>query len=125
MLSFEFHHIVDLYVWVDELLPRQLPAGTGGRPPVLRDSELVTLLVWNAVVLHQKTMKNLHEFARLCLDREFPRLLKYSAFVDACHRVTPLMFALLQQLLVIDAPIKYVDSTMLPVCTLKRAKSTV
>ena len=122
MLSLESHHIVDLYVWVDGLLPSQLPSNAGGRPAVLRDSELVTLLVWNAIVLHQKTMKELHSFAQMYLDREFPCLPKYSAFVDHCHRVTPRMFSLLQQLLVIDEPIKFVDSTMLPVCTLKRAE---
>lgn len=121
MLSLEPHHIVDLYVWIDELLPKQLTASQGGRPAVLHDSELVTLLVWNAVVLHQKTIKDLHAFSRLYLDREFPRLPKYSAFVDACHRALPLMLVLLQQLLCADEPLKFMDSTMLPVCTLKRA----
>lgn len=122
MLSLESHHIVDLYCGVAELLPRQLPKSLGGRPAVLSDSELITLLIWNAVVLHQQTIKDLHSFSRLYLDREFPRLPKYSAFVDACHRALPLMLVLLQRLLCVDEPIKFMDSTMLPVCTLKRAE---
>src|SRR5690349_19331349 len=113
MLSLESHHIVDLYVWVEEALPRKLPNPQGGRPPVLQDSELVTLLVWNAVVLHQKTMKDLHEFSRMYLDREFPKIPNYSAFIDHCHRILPIMVILLKQLLCHDEPLRFLDSTML------------
>ena len=71
MLSLEAHHIVDLFVWVDDHLPKQTHAH-GGRPSLLQDSELVTLLIWNAIVLHQKTMKDIHTFTRLHLASEFP-----------------------------------------------------
>jgi hypothetical protein len=123
MLSLDLHHITELYCWVDDLLPKQLPSKTGGRPPVLQHSELITLLVWNALVLRQKTIKDLHNHARIHLKREFPRLPTYQAFVGHCHRVTPLMIRLLQVLLAVNEPIKLMDSTMLPVCKTKRADS--
>jgi hypothetical protein len=121
MLSLLSHHIVDLYCWVDDLLPEEVPSDFGGRPPVLQNSELVTMLIWNTLVLHQKTIKDLHTFTSLYLQSEFPKLPKYNAFLEHCHRVTPILFSLLQQLLLTDEPIKLLDSTMLPVCTLQRS----
>jgi hypothetical protein len=112
-------HIVDLYVWVDELLPVKTPGP--GRPSVLSDSELVTLLIWNAMAVHQKTLKDIHGHARLHLKAEFPRLPGYSAFVAHCHRAAPLMFGLLGLLLKERAPVRLTDSTMLPVCKRYRA----
>lgn len=94
---------------------------TIGRPPLLSSGELITLLIWNTLLLKQKTIKDLYRFSRCHLASEFPHFPKYNAFLEQCHRVTPLMFALLQQLLVKEAPIVFMDSTMLPVCTLKRA----
>lgn len=124
MLSLHPQHIADLFVGIiDDLLPKRLPTATGGRPAVLADSELVTLLVWNAIVLHQKTIKDLHTFTSFYLHAEFPRLPQYEGFLAHCHRVTPVMFSLLRHLLCTDEPLKFVDSTMLPVCKLKRAEN--
>lgn len=95
----------------------------GGRPLILQNSEIITLLIWNAVVLHQRTLKGILEYARIHLSDDFPALPKYSAFVDHCHRVTPLMCQLLQQLMCTQEPFRLVDATMLPVCKLKRAES--
>ena len=123
MLSLDLHHITELYCWVDNTLPKQLPSRTGGRPTVLKSSELITLLIWNTLVLRQKNTKDLHNHARIHLKREFPKLPSYEAFLGHCHRVTPLMLQLLQHLLATDDPIKLMDSTMLPVCKLKRSDS--
>jgi len=123
MLSLELHHITELYYWVDNILPKQITTSRGGRPPVLKHSELVTILIWNALVLHQKTIKDLHNHTRIHLQGEFPKLPSYEAFLGHCHRVTPLMLTLLQQLLATDEPLKLMDSTMLPVCKLKRSDS--
>lgn len=120
MLSLQPHHIVDLYVWVDDHLEKST-SPHGGRPAILRDSELITILLWDAIVLHQKTIADLHTFARLHLRSEFPALPRYNAFLEHCHRVTACMYSLLQELLVTDAPIKIADSTMLQVCKLHRA----
>lgn len=121
MFSLQAHHIVDLYVWVDELLPKAPRAA--GRPSILSNSELVTLLIWNTLLLKQKTLKDLYRFSRCHLVSEFPKFSKYNAFLEQCHRVTPLMSVLLGRLLDQEAPIIFMDSTMIPVCKLKRADS--
>lgn len=120
-LFLESHHIVDLYVWVDDFLPNPVKSPHGGRPSLLRDSELITMLIWNAMVLHQKTLKDLWQFSRIHLQDDFPVLPRYSAFVDHCHRVAPLMLVMLERLMAYGDKIKIIDSTMLPVCKTKRA----
>lgn len=121
MLSLQPHHIVNLYVWVDELLLKSKQIT--GRPPLLSDSELVTLLIWNTLLLKQKTLKDLYQFSRCYLECEFPKFPKYQGFVGHCHRVTPKMFELLRLLLERTSSIIFMDSTMVPVCKLKRAHS--
>ena len=73
------------------------------------------------MVLHQKTIKEIFNFTKTYLDREFPQLPKYNAFIKQCHRVTPHMLSLFQDLLCPNEPLRFVDSTMLPVCTNHRA----
>jgi hypothetical protein len=120
MLSLHSQDIVNLYVWVDDLLPKAAHP-QGGRYSLMTDSELVTLLIWNAVVVHQHTIKDIYRWARLYHRREFPRLPQYNSFLEHCHRVTVACLYLLQQLLCWKAPLKIMDSTMVPVCTLDRA----
>jgi hypothetical protein len=64
MLSLDSHHIVDLYCWVDELVEKPVDKKTG-RPLSLSTEEVLTLLVWNALVLRQKTLKDLHRFVSM------------------------------------------------------------
>jgi hypothetical protein len=90
-LPLEADHILGLHVWIGQHLPPH-PHPQGGRPSVLSDDDLVTILVWNAIVLHQKTMKDIWTFGRLHLHAEFPQFPSYSAFVEHCHRVTPQMW---------------------------------
>lgn len=115
------HHITDLFCWVDELLPLAIPTPNGGRPPILSPSELVTMLIWNTLVIHQKTLKDLHTFIAMYHAVDFPRMPKYSTFVAECHRVLPFCVALLQELMVETAPMRIMDATMLPVCKYARA----
>lgn len=119
MSFLQTHHIVNLYCWVENNLPCT-PKPYGGRPSIVSDGEIITLLLWNTLVLHHKTFKDIHSFTILYLDREFPRLPKYNAFLEHCHRVLPAMTVLLQMLLCSNDPLQFVDSTMLPVCTLHR-----
>lgn len=121
MLSLQSHHIADLFVWVDDLVPRE--PKRDGRPPSLSDSETITLLLWNTILLRQKTLKDLYRFALCYLRDEFPTIPKYNAFLNRCHRAAPRMAALLSCLLESDADIVFMDSTMIPVCRLKRADS--
>jgi hypothetical protein len=112
------HHIVDLYCWVADIIPH-VPRTTG-RPPLLTKAEITTILIWNAVVLKQKTLKDLHGFLQLYHTDDF-RLPKYAGFGAACHRALPSMYAVLTHLLADHDSVRLMDATMLPVCTLHRA----
>jgi hypothetical protein len=118
MLPLEKHHIADLFVVIDDLLPTA-PV-TVGRPSILTDAEIITILIWSALDGRQKTIKDIWRFAHRHLAEEFPRQPSYNAFLDHCHRVAPPMYELLQHLLCTENPIKIADSTMLPVCKLHR-----
>jgi hypothetical protein len=118
-LLLQAHHITDLYCWIDTLVPASAPAPTG-RPLSLTDSEVITILVWNALVLRQKTLKDLHRFATLYHANDF-RMPKYSCFVERCHAALPKAQDFLMLLLETEAPVRIMDSTMLPVCKLARA----
>jgi hypothetical protein len=119
-LSLQTHHITDLYFAVDNVLaePAKL---RGGRPPAMRQSEVVTILVWDALTCPQKTLKAIHDSTKLYHADDFPRLPGYNRFVDHCHRALPALILTLQSLLVTKAPIRLMDATMLEVCKLARA----
>lgn len=118
MLFLQSHHIVDLYCWVDEQIPRQVY--TTGRPPLVTQSEMITMLLWSTIVLKQKTLKDIHRTLCTYHSTDFT-LPKYSAFVSHAHRVLPLMYSLLECLLSDKEPVRLMDATMLPVCRNHRA----
>jgi hypothetical protein len=121
-MSFLFlDRITTLFVWVDEMLPKAVGGRGVGRPRSLCDAEMITILIWNILSLKHKNWKDLHSFLSLYHRQEFPTLPKYNSFLVSCHRVTPICLQLLQCLLVTDAPLKFMDGTMLPVCKHKRA----
>ena len=72
MSSLQKHHITDLYVWVDDLLPKELKP-LGGRPAILSDSELVTILLWNTIMVKQKTIRDIYQFINDYHKEEFPK----------------------------------------------------
>lgn len=121
MLSLEENRITELYVWVDDSLPKMLPKPGVGRPSLLSDGEILTVLLWNAMVLRQKTLKDIHRTMKVYHHKDFPVFPKYSAFVSHCHKLIPTLHFLLQGLLENTAPLRILDSTMLPVCKLVRA----
>lgn len=120
MLSLQSHHITDLYVLIDDALPSPFKP-SGGRPTLLSDSELITILTWNMLAVRQHKLKDIHAWLIMYHHKEFPHFPKYSAFVDHCHRVMPLLYQLLAQLLCADSSLRFMDSTMIPVCKLARA----
>src|ERR1035438_4546090 len=122
MLFLYSHHIVDLYCWVDDLVEYPVERKMG-RPRSIEDAEIITILVWNAVVLRQKTLKDLHRFIAMYQRQDFPTFPKYGGFVARCHHALPQCFELLTLLLDTNAPVRIMDSTMLPVCKLHRADS--
>ena len=121
MLFLHSHHIVDLYFWVDDILPKSLPQKTG-RPVLVSDAEVVTMLIWNTVTLKQHNLKDIFNALNLYHKKDFPKFPKYSSFVSHCHKVLP-KFVELIELLLQSSDIGIVDSTMLEVCKLQRADS--
>jgi len=119
MLSLQSHHITDLYVWVDDLINSQ--EKSVGRPSILSNNELITILIWNALTVRQKTLKGIYRWIKTYHKHDFPRLPTYNAFLDHCHRIIPLLLWFLEQLLTKETPIRFMDSTMVPVCKLYRA----
>ena len=119
MNALQKHHIVDLFVWVDDNLPKQ--TRITGRPSVLSDSELLTILIWDGLTEPHKNLKGV--YAWTCREYRdcFPHLPSYKSFVLHCHRLLPILIWLLESLLVANAPLRFADSTMLPVCKLIRA----
>lgn len=122
MLSLQPHHITNLYVLVDDLLPH-IPKPSGGRPTLLSDSEIITIVLWNTLTMGQKTLKAVYNWLTLYHHSEFPVIPKYAGFVAHCHRTIPLIVYLLEQMLSEKAPLRFADSAMVEVCKLIRAEA--
>lgn len=118
MRALQKHHIVDIYVWVDDYLPKETKPGVKS---VLRDSELLTILIWDGFSEPHKNLSAVYSWIKREYADYFPKLPRYQNFVAHCHRLLPKLMWLLQSLLVSDAPLRFADSTMLPVCKPIRA----
>lgn len=115
------HHLIPLFVMVDDAVASSLKP-KGGRPPVLRDSEVVTILAFNLLTVQQRTLRQVYDWTMQYHASDFPRLPNYQNFVKHCHRVVPLLSQLLTGLLMSEAQLRFMDSTMLEVCALVRRK---
>jgi hypothetical protein len=110
------NHIVDVFYFVDNAITEQ-PRPRGGRPKLVKDSEIITLLIWNCLSnTRQRTLKDVFRWALMYHHKDVPKLGTYGAFVAHCHRLIPKMTALLG-LLLVPAKIQFIDSTKLPVCS--------
>lgn len=117
------HNILPLFVWVDDALASaaQTEKKTG-RPPVLRDSEVVTILCFNLLTCQQQTLRQVYDWACQYHTADFPNLPNYQNFVKHCHRCLPVLTRLLGDLLQRGAKLRFLDSTMLEVCKLVRRR---
>ena len=114
------HHITNLLAVVDSLAPRQLPDARGGRPVKLGQNEVIALLIFSSLAAPQRTLTGIYRWIQAHYYRRFC-LPAYSSWMRKCHQALPAMLRLLDQLLVKDAPLRFMDSTMLEVCKLVRA----
>lgn len=114
------HHITNLVAVVDSFLPRALPDPRGGRPAKLHSNEVVALLIFSSLVAPQRTLTGIYTWAQAHYYRRFC-IPAYSSWMRKCKLALPDMVIILNQLLVADSPLRFVDSTMLPVCKLVRA----
>lgn len=122
MRSLQSHHITDLFVMVDDLIPKE-ERPLGGRPCKMSDSEIITALIWSSMTTKQKTIKDIHLWLILYHSKDFKTIPHYSAFVDHCLRVIPLLMFAIRSLLLDKTAIRFMDSTMLEVCKYQRADS--
>jgi transposase len=118
------HHIVDLFVWVDDTLPKELSytasRGAVGRPAMLSVSETITIMLFCGLTAHQRLLKDVWRWSITNHSGDF-KIPCYSKFVESCHKAIPHLAYLLKRTLAADAPVKILDSTMLPVCKKCRA----
>lgn len=118
-------NIVDIFVWVDDALAsaaqtQLVSRNRGGRPAKLTTSEAVTILLFSSLTTPQKLLKNIWRWAHTYHTDDF-NLPSYSKFVEHCHKALPALAWLLEQTLDSGAELRFMDSTMLPVCRLVRA----
>lgn len=121
MLTFQPHHITDLYVFVDDNLEKLCKSA--GRPSLLSNSEVVTILIWNTLIVKQKTLKDIYKWLDQYHRKDFPQIPQYRAFVNHCHQIIPQLLVLLGKLLQVQSPLVFMDSTMVEVCKLVRVDS--
>lgn len=115
------HHLIPLFVMVDDALP-ETAKPLGGRPSILRDSEVVTILAFNLLTVQQQTLRQIYSWAQQYHQSDFPSLPNYQNFVKHCHRLIPVLNQLLSDLLIHDVELRFMDSTIIEVCTLLRRK---
>lgn len=118
MRALQKQHIVDVFVLVDDSLPKQTKPGARS---ILSDGELLTILIWDGLCEPHKNLSSIYTWIEREYGDYFPRLPRYQNFVAHCHRLLPKLAWFLQSLLVGNAPLRFADSTMLPVCKLVRA----
>lgn len=114
------HHITNLVSVVDNFFPRELPSARGGRPLKLHRNECIALMLFSSFVNPVRTLKAIHTWAQTYYYRRF-KLCSYKSWVRKCHQALPYLLCLLDQLLVKDTAVRFMDSTMLHVCKLVRA----
>lgn len=118
MRALQRDNIVDVFVWVDDLVAQPVRRG---QKPALKDSELLTILIWDGLTEPHKTLKAVYGWIARDYADCFPKLPKYQKFVAHCHRLLATLIWLLQSLLSSNAALRFCDSTMLPVCRTVRA----
>jgi hypothetical protein len=119
MLSLQPNLITDLYVMVDDLLPRE--EKHLGRHSKMADGELICALVWNSLTVKSKTIKDLHNWLLIYHQNDFKDIPYYSAFIDQCLNAIPLLVFAIRSLLLDKTAMRFMDSTMLEVCKKQRA----
>jgi len=118
MRALQKHHIVDVYVFIDDKLPSVVKPGAKS---ILKDSELITILIWDGLTESHQNLREIYDWIKREYSDCFPKLPAYQNFVAHCHRALDTLGWLLQATLSFESPLRFVDSTMLPVCKLVRA----
>lgn len=91
MSALQKHHIVDLFVWVDDNLPAEVKCGA---KQVLSDSELLTILIWDGLCEPHKNLKAVYAW----IEREYRDcfLLQGNRVLKLCDERRPIHQTILQ-----------------------------
>lgn len=54
------HHLIPLFVMVDDAVA-SFPNPKGGRPSVLSNSEVITILAFNLLTVQQQTLRQIYD----------------------------------------------------------------
>ncbi len=86
MPALQKEHIVDLFVWVDDTIKLAAKPPKTGRPSILSDSELLTILIWDGMNERHKQLQDLYAWIKRDYGDYFPHLPAYQNFVAQVHR---------------------------------------
>ena len=100
MRALQRQYIVDLFVLVDDHLPKQVKPGARS---VLTDSELLTILIWDGLCEPHKNLTSIYSWIEREYKDYFPRLPRYQNFVAHVHRLLPKLVWLFPSLIISDA----------------------
>lgn len=79
MRALQRHHIVNLFVGIDDLLPKAVHPG---RQPALTDSEMVTILIWDGLTEPHKNLSSIYDWIAREYKDYFPKLPAYQNFLS-------------------------------------------
>ncbi len=80
MRALQKQHIVDVYVWVDDCLPKEVKPGVKS---VLRDSEVLTIPTFNLLTVQQQTLRQVYDWTLQYHALDFPKLPSCQSIVIA------------------------------------------
>lgn len=116
--------LTTVYVLVDTAVARQPPRRRGGRPPIMSDSEVLTLMLLGQFLGGSE--RHLLRWAHRQLPGWFPRLLSQSSFNRRSRalaiRCAWLMQQLLDELSLAAEPFEIVDGLAIPVAAVPRGE---
>lgn len=113
--------LISCFVLIDDVCEDIIQPQTRGRHPCISTSEVIAILVYNSISLHQKTLKDIWSILYLYHQKDFKHLPTYAGFVHEVHQALPVMQELMTRSL-IPGEINFVDSTFLEVCSNHRAQ---
>lgn len=93
-----------------------------GRKATLRDSEVVTILVFNLVTVQQQTLRQIYDWLVNTTAQTFRPYQTTRTSWPTVNCALPLLNGLLCNLLESEAQLRFMDVTMLPVCKLVRRR---
>lgn len=119
-------NLIEIYCYVDNFIKRIQEKNVNiGRPGVLNISSYITLSIFKNMY-GIKTNKQLYEFTKQYLQKDFPKLPSYQQFNDGISRYwrysIALLYCMTRSIRANGHDVHFVDSTALPVCKILREK---